>query len=95
MSALLLAPALAFLAGLCAGTLYFALLWRAVRRLTGGGAGWRFGVDSGLRLGLVLGGLGLLLWTGATLPTILAAGLGVALARILATRIAEKPLTED
>ncbi|MDQ2088943.1 N-ATPase subunit AtpR [Marimonas arenosa] len=80
-----LVPALA--AGFGAGTLYFALLWSSVRHLSGGGSGWRFVLALILRLTVVIGTLAGLVWMGTGLSGILAAMLGVALARLLASRL--------
>lgn len=84
--ALSLVPALA--AGFAAGTLYFALLWRSVRHFTAGGSGGRFVLALILRLTTVIGTLVGLVWMGTGLSGILAAMLGVALARLLASRLA-------
>jgi len=85
----------AFALGFGAGALYFALLWRSVRYFTGGGPGWRFVLALVLRLALVLGTLAGLVWTGAGLSQILAAMLGFALARVLASRLARVGLAEE
>ena len=86
---------LALLAGLAFGGVYFALLWQAAKTLTGEGPGWRFVLELGLRLGLVLAGLWLLIWTGGGAARILAAGLGFALARLVAARLARPSAKGD
>lgn len=87
--------ALAFLGGIGFGTLYFALLRRAAQHLTSGGSGWLFAAHLVLRLGVVFAGLALLLWAGAGALAILAAGLGFAMARLLATQPARIPRRKE
>ncbi len=85
----------AFAAGFGVGTLYFALLWRSVRHLTGNGAGWRFVLGLVLRLALIIGALAGLVLTSVGPSGILAAMLGVALARLLATRFVRARIGEE
>jgi F1F0 ATPase subunit 2 len=92
---MVLTAILALAAGFCFGALYFTLLWRAVGRLLGGAAGWRFAFALVLRLGLVLAALAALVWSGGGLPVILAATLGVALSRLLATRFARAGIAKE
>ena len=95
MTQTLVVSAIAFLGGVAVGTMYFALLWREANHLTAGGSGLRFVAQFVLRLGLVMAGLGLLFWTGTGAVALLAAGLGFALARFVATRRAGAPARED
>lgn len=90
------APLLASLVmGLAVGTVYFLVLWRSVNHLMHGGNGWGFAAGLGLRLALLFGGFGLLIWTGAAPMTILPAGLGFIFARLVATRIVNHPMEKD
>ena len=90
------APLLASLVmGLAAGAVYFLVLWQSVSHLTHEGSGWGFAVGVGLRLALLFGGFGLLIWTGAAPLTILSAGLGFTFARLVATRIVNHQMGKD
>jgi len=83
-----------FLAGAFAGGMYFAALWLSVRRLTEGDGGLRgLALGAGLRLGVLLAGLGAALALGVPGPVILAAALGFVLARLAVTRLAPAPDT--
>lgn len=78
--------ALAFAGGFAAGLAYFALLWRAVRRLTGGGGWGAFALSAALRGGVLIAALAALAWSGAGAAALALAGLGFIAARLAATR---------
>lgn len=79
--------ATAFFAGLCLGTVYFAVLWTSVRRLAAGATIWSHMVLTLVRLGLALGAIAGALALGLPLSQLAFAGLGFLAARLAATRI--------
>jgi hypothetical protein len=79
--------AAAFIAGLCLGTVYFAVLWAAVRRLVTGAPVWSHVVLALVRLALVLGPIAGALALGLPLLQLAFAGLGFLAARLAATRL--------
>jgi F1F0 ATPase subunit 2 len=80
--------AIAFLAGLGLGALYFAALWASVRRLAGGAPTWAFALSALLRLGLVLGAVAGAQAMGIAPVQLVCAFLGFLTARLAATRFA-------
>ena len=79
-----------FICGLLAGAVYFASLWRTTRTVTQTGQLQGALMGAALRLGAVLGLLGLALWLGAPALAILAGLVGFIAARLAATRLARR-----
>lgn len=79
--------AAAFLAGLCLGTVYFAVLWASVRRLVAGAPVWSHMALVLLRLALVLGAIAGALALGFPVSHLAVAVLGFLAARLAATRL--------
>ncbi len=79
--------ATAFVAGLCLGTIYFAVLWASVRRLVAGASVWSHMALALARLAFVLGAIAGALALGLPLAQLAFAGLGFLAARLAATRL--------
>lgn len=84
----------AFIAGVCLGAVYFAILWASVRRLTAGAPARTLAFSAILRMALIIGAVTGALALGLGAAYLLPAGLGFFAARLAATRLI-RPKTEE